>query len=193
MIVSTETAVEMKRCTKCCQVKPITSFCRKRKGQPALRDLCNQCKTQAAKDLYWRKKFKRDGNAIAANNRALKGAATIEQVRYLQSRMIGIFGGLENFAAAQESQAKAELKRNLGGRRSSDIFAAAANGYTLCKQENAIDLTGLDAGDAAEKLTKVLVAIYKESPAEARAGMVRAGWPDTDAIDGTTSNGHSRR
>ena len=192
-MIITDTSTESKRCTKCCQLKPITEFHRKKKGCEERQDHCRDCKNEAGRDWLRRRKFKRDGKAIAANNRALKDAASIEQVMYLQGKMIGLFGSLEGFAAAQEEQAKAEMRKNLGGQRSSDIFAAVTRIHALGRQANSIDLTGLDTKDAVEKITKFLLTISKTSPVEVKAGMLAAGWPDGGATTREQNNGLATR
>ena len=192
-MIATDTTVESKRCPFCCKVKPLTEFRRRKRGCEKRQSECDDCRNLHDQRRRAEKRFKRDGDEIAANNRALKGAANIEQVMYLQGRMIGLFGGLEDFAAAQEEQAKVEMKKNLGGQRSSDVFASVTRIYALGRQANSIDLTGLDTKDAVGKITKFLLTISKTSPAEVKAGMSAAGWPDAGATAGGQDNGHAER
>lgn len=177
MIVSTPNADDKKRCTVCCEVQPIGEFRRRRRGSENRHSDCRVCRNRRQRNEYARQKFKRDGNLIAENMQELKGAANFEQVQYLLGRAIGFFGGLENFADAWEKQTKAEMRRNLGGRRASDFFAAVARGHALCNQQHSVALAGLNAEESGERLAKYLLALLTKHPHEAAAGMRKAGWP----------------
>ena len=178
MIAPTTDMAESKLCSKCCTMKPISTFSLIRKSSPVLQPWCRECKKRAARDLYARQRYKRDGNTIAELNRELKRAANPEQVEFLLGDAMGQLGGLENFRAAWAEQNKAELKRNLGGRRSSDIFAGITNAYAVCHKAHSINLAGLDSEGVAEKLARYLLRLHQRFPEEAKRGMVNAGWPE---------------
>ena len=192
MIAETSTA-ETKRCEDCCEVKPLGEFRRCRQGAEERRKECRTFRNEKDKQRRLRKKFKRDGNAIAETNRELNGAANFGQVQFAIGRAMSFFGGLEDYVDAWEQQTKAELARNRGGRRSSDFFAAVANGYALCRQVDSVDLAGLNDEGRAEKLARMLLALQKSHPSATAAGMRKAGWPQAgDDMEGQ-ANGHAKQ
>lgn len=181
MIVTDATVT--KRCPVCCEMKPLTEFRRRKSGCEDRHSECDSCRKLRLKQDRDRKKFERDGDEIAKINRELRDAANPQQIAYTLGRAFNFFGNPEDFTDAWERQTKAEFSRNLGGRRSSDFFEAVSRVYSLCNQQLSVDLSGLSAEQAAARLTKFLLVLFKECPHEAKRGMMRAGWPGASKTD----------
>jgi len=179
MIVATPSTEKTKRCPVCCQTQPLSEFRRRRRGREDRHPECRECRNRRMREEHARKKAKKEGDLLAKGHRELRDAANLQQVKFVLGEMISFFGGPQQFLDAWANQTEAEMARNLGGRRSSDVFLAVARVYEFTRPSG-IDVSGLSVEEVSNLLGTILLKLHDRQPVDVAAGLRRAGWPEAE-------------